>query len=291
MANQDPLSRSLHFHHASAFGVGGQIDRPEKQTIPTQAAIALAPTGGKGSDRVENFKVPGVLSFSAAYVEVGGSLDDSHDTHTTYALSVVEDLNICDVVKADRVVSRLTIYSGAKDAKSEPSFSLSGSHFENLRIAGHSLDVKLGDLSQYDTYGSIDNNSEANRWQLGSNIKDEDLNKEEVKRKLEHNLTIVSGVAKRFQQWQSKTFNPADRSFWCSAVERSNLEELIQKTDLMQFGGILCVPRFGVIYLAELRIHRSHRHFNMIRVQMCSPGEGGITGGGTGGGGGSMPPP
>jgi len=197
MANQGPLSRSLHFHHASAFGVAGQIDRPEKQTIPTQAAIALAPTGGKGSHRVENYRVPGVLSFSAAYVEVGGSLDERNDAHTTYASSVIENLNICDVVTADRVVSRLTIYLPAKPegtgnksekpAKSkrksksdsrieefnpEPSFSISGSHFKNLRVAGHQIDIKLaaGTFQKYDTYSKFANAADAGDWLVGTNI-------------------------------------------------------------------------------------------------------------------------
>src|SRR5215510_8657981 len=162
MANQDPLGRSRYFHHASAFGIAAQIDRPIQQTIPTQAAVSLAPSGGHGSHRVGKFEIPGVLSFSSAYVEVGGSLDEVHQTHTTFASSEIEDLNISGVVRADRIVLRLTVYypatpekdnstantnSKSKRAKSkaesgvppQPSFSISGSHFENLRIAGHPI--------------------------------------------------------------------------------------------------------------------------------------------------------
>jgi len=311
MANQGPLSRSLHFHHASAFGVAGQIDRPEKQTIPTQAAIALAPTGGKGSHRVENYRVPGVLSFSAAYVEVGGSLDERNDAHTTYASSVIENLNICDVVTADRVVSRLTIYLPAKPegtgnksekpAKSkrksksdsrieefnpEPSFSISGSHFKNLRVAGHQIDIKLaaGTFQKYDTYSKFANAADAGDWLVGTNIDIDDLDPGD------HNRNVLAEIQTRLNHWQNRTQHH-DKAFWCSPIAHADLQGLVVNSELRSFGGLLCVPRFGVLYLAELRIHRSHRHFNMIRVQMCSPADGGITGGGTGGGGTGMPPP
>ncbi|HEY6349448.1 MAG TPA: choice-of-anchor P family protein, partial [Candidatus Angelobacter sp.] len=149
-----PRSPSSYFHHASAFGIAGKIDRPLQQTIASQAAISLAPSGGYGTHRVDNFSAPGVLSFKAAYVEVGGSLDTANDaTHTTYASSVIEELNICNVVTADRVVSRLTIYHPAtppasSSDPSEPSFSIAGSHFDNLKIAGQNIAVQL----DYDTF-------------------------------------------------------------------------------------------------------------------------------------------
>src|SRR5215831_20939749 len=110
MANQDPLGRSRYFHNASAFGIAAQIDRPNQQTIPTQAAISLAPSGGHGAHSVGKLEVPGVFSFSSASVEVGGSFDEVHKTHTTFASSVVEDLKIGTFVSAKRVVSNLTIY-------------------------------------------------------------------------------------------------------------------------------------------------------------------------------------
>ena len=71
-----PDLRSPFFHHASAFGVSGEITRPIQQIIPTQAATTLSMTGGHGSNRVGKYELHGFVSFDSAYVEVGGSLDD-----------------------------------------------------------------------------------------------------------------------------------------------------------------------------------------------------------------------
>jgi hypothetical protein len=308
MAVQDPESLPLYFHNATAFGVAGQIDRPLQQTIPTQASVALAPTGGHGTQRVEKYSASGILSFDAAYVEVGGSLDTVNNTYATYASSVVENLNIWDVIKADRLVSRFSVYytspssvapqngnsktnkeendeskngGSQKQSLNEPSFSISGSHFENLRIAGKLVNVQLAldSVSGADKYSGFE--KIADDWLFGQNVPD-GLDPED------HNYKVVNDIAKRLQKW--KSIENANKHFWGSAVEHSALQKALNGSGLKNFGGMVCVPRFGVVYLAELRVHRSHRHFNMLRVHMCSPGSGSITGGGTGGGGGSMPP-
>lgn len=273
----------LYFHHATAFGAAGQINRPLQQTIPTQASVALAPTGGHGTQRVEKYSVPGILSFDAAYVEVGGSFDSSNNTYATYASSVVENLNIWDVIKVDRLVSRLTVYYALSSQTKpiEPSFSLSGSHFENLRIAGTLVNIQLAldSVSGADKYSGFE--KIADNWLFGTTVPD-GLDS------TDHNYKVVNDIATRLKKW--KTSEHADKHFWGSAVDHLALQSALKGSGLTNSGGMICVPRFGVVFLAELRVHRSHRHFNMIRVHMCSPGDGFITGGGTTGGGGSMPP-
>src|SRR5260370_31946952 len=59
----------------------------------------------------------------------------------TQVASTVEGLNILDVVTADRVVARLTSSHDLTDG--EAHIHLVGSKFENLRIAGCEVDVKL----------------------------------------------------------------------------------------------------------------------------------------------------
>lgn len=309
MANA--LGRSLYFHHASAFGVAGQIDRPIQQTIPTQASVSLVPSGGHGTHRVESYSAPGVISFSAAHVEVGGSLDDSNNTHATYACSVIENLNIFNVVTADRVVSRLTVYHPAaatptsqKESDNstdpgEPSFSIAGSYFDNLKVAGQRIDVQLDAAFHSSTYSSffagLDGPNPSQKHVLvASNI---------VLNRLaptDHNYGIVSGIAERYRQWNPvKQPLVKGQHFWCSAANHPVRapsagegagQPVRESGDLTDFGGIICVPRFGVIFLAEVLVYQNHRHLTMVRVQMCSPGDGAIDGGGTGGGGGSVPP-
>ncbi|HEY6248385.1 MAG TPA: hypothetical protein VI685_00400 [Candidatus Angelobacter sp.] len=319
-------SPSPYFHHASAFGIAGKIDRPTQQTITPQAAISLAPSGGHGTNRVDNFSVPGVLSFKAAYVEVGGSLDTANkSTQTTYALSVIEDLNICNVVTADRVVSRLTVYfpepaSASTESSSaqkgdtppdEPSFSIVGSHFDNLKIAGQMIDVQLDHETFHDStysgfFAGLQGSVPPKRHVLmASNIDLHNLREDD------HNYGIVGGAAQRYQQWHPGNQPLMDgQHFWCSAANRSGWAQPLQTDpprpagtpatvqprpdpkpgDLANFGGVICVPRFGVVYLAEVLVYRNHRHLTMIRVRMCSPGSGNVDGPGGGTGGDGMPP-
>jgi hypothetical protein len=158
MAKECAHHHCSHTYHASAFGVSGEILRPAQRSIAAQAATTLAPGGGRGFSRIDNFQADGLLSFSAAYTEVGGSFDVCHELHTSYASSVIEDLNIADVVKADRVVSRIAVYSPLEGSDEEPSFDITGSHFENLRICGHHIDVKLAtnEFHRHDTHSKFE---------------------------------------------------------------------------------------------------------------------------------------
>jgi hypothetical protein len=61
-----------------------------------------------------------------------------------------------------------------------------------------------------------------------------------------------------------------------------------QDTELRGFGSIICIPKFGVIRLAELTFHHHHCTLTMLRVDMCSTGTGTGTGP-TSSGGGSKP--
>ena len=86
--------------------LSGHITHPFDHQIEVQAGMSLPTTGGIGHARVENFRFREYASFSAAYTYVAGS-KHGRDRYTTLVTSVVENLNILDVVTADRVVARL----------------------------------------------------------------------------------------------------------------------------------------------------------------------------------------
>lgn len=298
-------SASSYFHHASAFGIAGKIDRPIQHTIPTQAAISLSPGGGHGTHRVDNYNVPGILSFSAAYVTVGGGEDIANGCHATYARSVIEDLNICDMFTADKVVSQISIYHPCNTnaaTPQEPNFSIAGSYFENLRIAGHEIDIKLNahpfNNHTYTDFqvGGTSGKKPAERhrdWMIGSHIAQElngTLKRKDFRDKLEHNAKVLDDLGKVFQEWDKTRSSAYSGSYRCSAVDHKELESCIRNSGLINFGGVIAVPRFGVIFLGELVIHRNQRQFTMFRIQMGSTHTGGIDGGGGTGGGTGIPP-
>lgn len=303
-----------YFYNASAYGLAGEIERPMRHSIPAQAATTLAGSGGRGFQRIENFSGSPYVSFDAAYTEVGGSFDDCHNQHTTFAYSVIEGLNIAGMVTADRVVARMAVYSptmpdtgdcqeaskkqskktGEVETKAdlEHTFDITGSYFENLRVAGYKIEVQLGanPFHQLHTYNSLSHamTNGADSMQPWGGLDKERLAKLE---QLEGQYHALTGFGSRARQWNiNRQHRRMGDMFWCSAAGHYDLHKVFPETELKGFGGIICIPKFGVVRLAEVVIHKERRQLHMLRVDMCSTSSGGIVGGGAGGGG-SMPPP
>lgn len=273
-------------YQGSAYGFAGQIERPLRHVIPTQAATVLGTSGGRGQDRVDNFKLEGIVSFGSAYVEVGGSFDDCHNRHTSYASATIENLNILNVVTADRVVSRIAIYSPENgNDDDEMTFNITGSHFENLKIAGHKIDVKLAThiFHEHNSHSKIANAHKKgglDQWLLASKIRENELEK------IENEYHALGGISRVVQAWKQKGDKRNTDSMTFSPMNHVTIEDHAGKdTELRGFGSIICVPKFGVVRLAELTAKKHCFSLVMLKVDMCSTGTGGTSGGGTTGGG------
>jgi len=298
MAKECSHHHCSHIYHATAFGVSGELIRPAQHSIPVQATTTLAPGGGRGFDRVENFQLGGILSFRSASTEVGGSFDACHNLHTSYAYSMIEGLNIAGMVTADKVVSRIAVYSPEEGSDEESSFDITGSYFENLRIAGHQVDVKLAthEFHKYDTFLKFEQALQTkNAEQKNAEQKNAEhllflsgLNKLSAKQlqDLEGEYHALHGVSKRVAGWkQSTSKNRVGKAYLCSAAAHLDLKQHVgANSEIQGFGPIICIPKFGVVRLAEVVIHKERRQLNMLRVDMCSTGTGTVHGGGSGGG-------
>jgi hypothetical protein len=133
---------------ASAAAMGGMFTRPFHEPLQVQAASNLPSVGGYGSARVEHFRFHQLVSFTGTQVIGVEYVDEERRERSTLALSVVEDLNVLDMVTADRVVGRLVSETplpadederAAVDAQ-ELTWLPAGSYFENLRIGGHLIE-------------------------------------------------------------------------------------------------------------------------------------------------------
>ena len=134
-------SHDLSFHyHANAFAFSGEFHRPIQRSIEVQAASSLPHSGGHGQAGAENFSLDKMVSFAKGYSHVSGSKAEN-GYHTSQATAVLENLNILDMVTADRVVARLS--SDHDPAKREGHIIAVGTHFENLRVAGCPVKVEI----------------------------------------------------------------------------------------------------------------------------------------------------
>jgi len=279
---------SQYVYSASAYALAAEFERPKKHSLTPQASVVLAGHGGHGSHRAPGYKVDGLVSFKEAYSEVGGSYDDCHGMHTTHAWSVLEEVNVADMLTADRVVARMAIYYPADDS-SEASYDITGSYFVNLRIAGYSIDVNVDthSLHAHDTFGKVaqaHKSGKCDHLMLGSGLSN--ISSSEVNR-LESTYHALTGMSKMVSEWKKRP-RTEKATYHISAFNHLDLQKQIGKTELESYGSLICIPKFGVIRLAEIIVHKHSRTLRMFRVQMCSSGHGGADGGATSGG--SAPP-
>jgi hypothetical protein len=214
--------------------------------------------------------------------------------YTTYAFSQLDGLNVGGMLTADRVISHLHIYAPGDPASgSEPSFDITGSGFDNLRIAGYEVDIQLAtsEFHELDTQAKAESGDE---WllatQLGKTGEEELQELENTYHALKGIIGLVKGC-KQENEKQTSDKGTGKRASHCRTYLFSPVKVLKLKgytgTDIKILGNIICIPKFGVIRLADLLVQGHCRTFTMFRVQMCSGADGSVGGGGTSGGGGS----
>jgi hypothetical protein len=136
------VKERTHTFNAEAIVLQGNLQLPLAQKIEPQAHSKLAETGGYLSQRSEEYRLESVLSFSSAYSHVAGnrSLKSGEGWHTL-TTTVVERLNVMEVLTADRVVGQMITEHPLEGYV--PSISFLGTRFENLRIAGQPVELNL----------------------------------------------------------------------------------------------------------------------------------------------------
>src|SRR5579863_1502202 len=131
-----------HIYAAEAEALSGNLTLPLIQEVKPPTYVKLNEQGGYVSQQVENYRLGGVLSFRAAYTQVAGNPDTKPDHGwNTLATSVIEGLNVLDIVTADRIVCQIS--TDHPLVGYIPTVTFLGTRFENLRIAGHQLKLDL----------------------------------------------------------------------------------------------------------------------------------------------------
>ena len=146
-------NRTSHFFHAEAHALAGNLSLPFEQNIKKQAFVKLEGKLADLSDEEraqrnyfsqhgKNFRLEGIISYASAHTQVSGHRSNKHEgASVTLATSVVEDLNVLNVVTADRVVAQISTTHFPDEYSPEVTFL--GTHFENLRIARHKAEPYL----------------------------------------------------------------------------------------------------------------------------------------------------
>lgn len=238
----DQIKRE-HKYHAEATVLHGKLDLPLVQEIKPQAYAKLPDEGGYLSQQASDYRLEGVISFRSAYTQVGGNPETKlGHGWSTLSTSVIEDLNVMDVVTADRVVAQISADHPLEGYV--PHFTLLGTRFENLRIAGHPVKLDLdphilgakpeGDRAYTSDPGFIGRvSSQHQRISALQGLPDD--------------------LRERYNRLPSTSQNQG--SIECSLVNHAD-----GAFPGRCFGHVIDVPNFGRIHLAVL--HLEHSDFN-----------------------------
>ncbi len=229
-----------HFYHAEAQVLSGELRLPLEQRIQKQAYATLPEKGGYLSQHQHDYRLEGVISYASAYTQVAGNPEvKAGHGWSTLATSVVEGLNLLDVVTADRVVAQISMEHPLVGYV--PAITFLGTRFENLRIAGHPVELDLdpeflgprpdNDAPYTRGAGFLDRvAAQQNRVRSHSNL-------------LEELVQRYTGVSPR---------NETPEAVECSLVNQADGEFPGECR-----GHVIQVPNFGTISLANVRLEQS----------------------------------
>jgi hypothetical protein len=290
LANELRMLEPVHYYNADASVLSADIEQPLKEEIRPQAFVKLPRDGQYQFSQAAPFRFEGILSHQGGYTQVAGHPSSKHNGFSTLATSVLEGLNVLDVVTADRVVAQISTVHPAYGTGQVPSVTFLGTRFENLRIGGQQVEVER-DL---DILGPRDVNDKS--YFADSTV---------LKRISEQ----YSKVSKDgLPDWTREQY-PKDRAFVQDIGSgrrqmQCSLVNSVAKSPGTSFGHVIDLPHFGRIFLGELRLlHEPSKYpktendkyrfqLTMIRLQMGCLASGNISvapadsnGGGSQGGG------
>lgn len=239
----------FHFH-AEGHAFSGEVHEPFWYSIKAKAATSLPTIGGQASARHERFHCHELVSFERAHTHVAGRRV-AELVYVTHATTTIEGLNIEGVLKADRIVCRLT--STHDPQHPEGLILANGTKFENLRIRGHEVKVIL----RHKLLEDCDN-----------------FEKLHAKVKAEKD----SGKLARYDNGATI----------CTLVERieTTLPDATKEGD-----HVLVVPEFGKITIAEIFAVQGSRTVTMLHLELGSPQTANLTIAEAGTNGRPYPPP
>jgi hypothetical protein len=257
----DSKKHRVHLYHADASAIGGRVKLPFEQIVPVQAPLSLSAVGGQAWARSEEFRFQGLISFEAAETQVSGSFNEESGSWSTQVSSVIENLNVSNVVTADRIVAQISTDHPASGYT--PKVSFAGTQFVNLRIGGYRVDpifnldfCDQGEGGQYPKRPCIQNPD------FLKTVDDQYY----AMRPVNPQKNLTPDWLQRLYPVPQSALAKERGMVLCSLVQRVQGE-----CPWNPFGHIFAVPEFGKIFLGELLLDHDSFHIIMIRLELGCP--------------------
>src|SRR5580704_12593005 len=241
-----------HDYHAEAHVLSGDLQRPVEQKIEQHAPVALKDRrGGHLTRFAEAVSIEGLIAFAKGHTRVSGARSLKHNGWITIATSVVEGLNVFEIITADRIVSQVSTDHAYKNGHF-PRVTFLGTQFNNLRVSGFPVELKVdldicgekpaGNKSYLQDRAFLD----AVRQQTEKIARASGLPKE-LREQYDKKLTYVDELISASDTPDPGVHEPVT----CSVVQ--SIGE-IPIRGVQSFGHILVIPEFGTVSLGEVEV-------------------------------------
>lgn len=265
-------AKKVFYFNADANSLGGFIEKPFQKIVPSQASVSLPPVGGHATTQTEAFNFEGIISCRSAYTRVTGTQAAPDGPWSTTVTSVVEGLNILEVITAERLVAQLSVVYPRTGRYLE--ISLAGTSFDHLRLGGCDAFPRLNRNLLCGSKARIDFSvfQQTGREQARKIVENPEADREGFR-----------WVLDRFG-WMTR--EPEE----CQCVLSSVVDGLDGAVPGTSFGHAVEIPDFGRIFLGELLVCPGSVQFALIRAELGCSVSGGVSAASARGNGGTIPP-
>jgi hypothetical protein len=276
-----PVLERYHIYHADANLLKGHLEHPIKQPIDDYGRVLLENTRRESlvTQSVGETSVEGLISFRSGHTRVIGSqiksktdiFGNDHAGWVTLSSSVVEGLNVVDVVTADRVVAQVSTEHPMVNGH-VPKVTFLGTSFKNLRVGGYPVEVELdlgicgkkpeGDLPYLEDSDFLDRVER----QYDSIASTKGL-PEMMEKQYDAKIAYIDDLKKR-ANGRAKGERNGYSKLQCSLVKSIGP---IPIPGVKTFGNIIFIPNFGTVALAEIEVGIGPCHSDLLHEIGSSP--------------------
>jgi hypothetical protein len=249
-----------HVYHAEAHVLSGNLKHPVEQPIEHKARVVLEKTreAGHVTEFVKETSLEGLISFKAGYTHASGSKiekrdlwGNDHSGWITLSTSVLEGLNVFEVITADRLVAQVSTEHAIKNGRI-PKVTFLGTRFENLQVGGYPVKVEFdlticGDRPKDDKPYLADRGFLDRVQRQLDDIAGAKGLPGELEKKYDAKIAYIDDLKKRGRSKDRNGYPKLE----CSLVKSIGS---IPIPGVKTFGNIIYIPDFGTVSLAEVEV-------------------------------------
>jgi hypothetical protein len=270
--------RPSHDYHAEAHVLYGHLKRPIEQKIEHQAPVKLNDRrGGHLTRYAEDVSVEGLITFAKGRTRVSGARSLKNNGWVTLSTSIVEGLNVLEIITADRIVSQVSTDHAYQNGH-VPHVTFLGTQFTNFQVGGFkpTLTLNLGICGEIPANGK-------SYLQDATFLKAAKAQTEAIARAkgLPQDLQETYDAKLAYLATLIDTCNADDKvchePITCSLVQDiSFTEKPFPIPGVQIFGHILVIPEFGSLALGEVEVgeklyereERPSPYFELTSIKM-----------------------